>query len=291
VLDFVRRLLSSPTRRRALDAGAAGRRWPNGSRVSNLNADILGTGRTIRERASYYARNNSHAAGAVTALVANIIGSGIVPSPQHPDPAERARLSDAFARWIDEADFDGAADFFGLQALACRSWIENGESFGHLLLDDDALRLRLIHPSQIPTEWPSASLDNSVRGGFVFDEVGRKIGVLALPFRPDDPMAAYTGTWNPVRLPIDEVVHVFEALEPGQIRGLSWFAPVLLAIKELDELQDAALVRAKIGNLLCAALIDANGDAAGLPGQQDGGGARCEHGAGDDPAAPARHEY
>lgn len=267
--------LFSGLRRRALDSGAVGRRFPAGSRITNLNSDILNTGRTIRERAAYYARNNSHAAAAVTALVSNIVGPGIVPSPQHPDPAERARLADLFTRWTDAADFDGGTDFYGLQALAVRGWITDGESFGHMLTMPDVgptvpLQLRLVHPSQIPTDWPMSLVNNAVRGGIEHDQYGRRLAYLALPFRPDDPLMAMTKAgWNPVRLPADDVVHLFEALEPGQVRGLSWFAPVLLPLQELDQLQDAALVRAKLANLICAALVDPNGDTGGLPGAQN----------------------
>lgn len=276
MLSALRRYFGG-TQRRALEAGGAGVRWPAGARVSNLNSDILGAARTIRERAAYAARNNATAAAAVSALVSNIVGPGIVPSPQHPDPAERARLAELFTRWTDRADFDGGLDFYGLQALAVRQWVETGESFAHLLLDDDAgpdvpLRLRLLHPSQVPTDWPMALVNNRVRGGIEHDEMGRRLAYLALPFRPEDPFLAMARAgWSPVRLPAEDVVHLFEALEPGQVRGLSWFAPVLLALSELDQLQDAALVRAKLANLICAALVDPNGDAGGLPGTVSGG--------------------
>lgn len=277
MLTTLKRVLSHGLRRRSLDAGGTGRRWPAGSRVSNLNADILGTGRTIRERAAHAARNNATAAAAVNALVTNIVGPGIVPSPQHPDPGERARLADLFARWTDRADFDGERDFYGLQALAVRQWIEAGESFGHMLMAPDdgpevPLQVRLLHPSQVPTEWPMALVNSTVRGGIEHDAYGRRLAYLALPFRPDDPLMAVTAAgWRPVRLPAADVLHLFEALEPGQIRGLSWLAPVLLALNELDQLQDAALVRAKLANLICAALVDQNGDAGGLPGSAAAG--------------------
>jgi len=166
--------------KRSLDAGANSKRWPASARLGNLNADILGTGRTIRDRAGYYAINNAHARAAVEALVANIVGPGIVPSPQHPDPAVRRRLTDAFARWTDAADFDGQTDFYGLQALAARQMIETGESFAHLMLAPDGgpdvpLQLRLLHPSQVPTEWSVGGMINPlVRGGVEFDTMGRR---------------------------------------------------------------------------------------------------------------------
>ncbi|MBI1207632.1 MAG: phage portal protein [Azospirillum sp.] len=261
-------------RKRSLDAGAAGRRWPVATRISNLNADVLGSGRTIRERAGYYANNNAHGRAAVAALVANIVGPGIVPSPQHPDQATRRRLADLWLRWTDVADFDGATDFYGLQALAVRQMVETGESFAHLTTDGPELplSLRLLHPSQVPTEWPMALVNGLVRGGIEFDGMGRRVNYLALPFRPDDPLMAFTAAgFNPVRLPVADVVHLFDVIEPGQIRGLSWFAPVLLALNELDQISDAALVGAKIRNLVVAALMDPDGTASGLPGTASAG--------------------
>lgn len=209
-------------------------------------------------------------------LVANIVGPGIVPSPQHPDPAERQRIADLWSRWTDQADFDRSLDFYGLQALAVRQWIETGESFAHLLLAPEdgpevPFQVRLLHPSQIPTEWPLALVNNAVRGGIEHDQFGRRLAYLALPFRPDDPfLAIATAGFNPVRLPAADVCHLLDPIEPGQIRGLSLFAPVLLALNELDQLQDAALVWAKLSNLICAALVDPDGSGDGLPGTQDG---------------------
>jgi len=270
-MGFLGRLFKN-FERRSLDAGSVGHRFPATARLSNLNADLLGQGRTIRERAAYYANNSAHGRAAVSALVSNIVGPGIVPSPQHPDPAIRQQLADRWARWTDAADFDGGTDFYGLQALAVRQMVETGESFAHLLMVPDdgpeiPFQIRLLHPSQIPTEWPMALVNGLVRGGIEFDRYGRRVSYLVLPFRPDDPLMAFaTVGFTPIRLPADDVCHLFDPIEPGHIRGLSWFAPVLLALRELDEMANAALVGAKLRNLVCAALVDPEGNGAGLPG-------------------------
>ncbi len=48
------------------------------------------------------------------------------------------------------------------------------------------------------------------------------------------------------RVPADGVLHLFERLRPGQVRGVPWFAPVILKLRDLDEYDDAELVRKKI---------------------------------------------
>ena len=41
---------------------------------------------------------------------------------------------------------------------------------------------------------------------------------------------------EPSRVPAEDILHVFEPLVPGQVRGISRFAPVLLRLRDLDEL-------------------------------------------------------
>ena len=48
------------------------------------------------------------------------------------------------------------------------------------------------------------------------------------------------------RVPADRVLHLFERLRPGQVRGVPWFAPVMLKLRDLDAYDEAELVRKKI---------------------------------------------
>jgi lambda family phage portal protein len=71
-------------------------------------------------------------------------------------------------------------------------------------------------------------------------------------------------------LPAEQIIHMFRPLVPGQVRGLSWFAPVLLAANELDALLDAMLVRAKVAALFVGSISDVDGSGPGFPGEQTG---------------------
>ena len=79
------------------------------------------------------------------------------------------------------------------------------------------------------------------------------------------------------RIAAEHVVHLFRPLVPGQVRGLSWFAPVLLRLSDLDALHDAQLVRQKIGALLTGFITSPEGDTIGFgetpagPGIEEGG--------------------
>ena len=47
-------------------------------------------------------------------------------------------------------------------------------------------------------------------------------------------------------VPAAQVLHLYERLRPGQVRGVPWFAPVILKLRDLDDYDDAELMRKKI---------------------------------------------
>jgi capsid protein len=42
------------------------------------------------------------------------------------------------------------------------------------------------------------------------------------------------------------VRHIFKVKRAGQARGPSWFGPVILRMKDLDEFEDATLMKQKV---------------------------------------------
>jgi lambda family phage portal protein len=65
-------------------------------------------------------------------------------------------------------------------------------------------------------------------------------------------------------VPAEGVLHVFKPSRPGQVRGPSWFAPVLLRFKDFDEFEDATLMKQKIAACLAVLTTDTDGTAPGL---------------------------
>ena len=52
-----------------------------------------------------------------------------------------------------------------------------------------------------------------------------------------------------VRVPAEQMLHIFEPLEPGQLRGVPRLAPVLKRLRSLDNFDDAVLFRQEVANL------------------------------------------
>lgn len=244
---------------RSLDAAGGGKRWSGAPRIVNLNSDMLSGATVAAQRAAYAARNNPNIAAAVNALVSNAVGTGIKPRSRHPDPAVRDALHQLWDRWEKVADASGrAGGFYSQQAIAVRAMIEGGESFARLRsrLPQDGLpvpfQVELISRDQVPsTHWHDLRPGAAIRAGVEFDSLGRRTAYWVLPFNPNDPtMPMLAPTWEPTRVPADDMCHMFRDLVENQLRGLSHLAPVLLRVKELDQYEDAALVRAKVAELI-----------------------------------------
>lgn len=248
-----------PTQRRSYDAASPARTRFNGgaSRFSSYGPETAAAGPSIRSRARHAAENNALAAAAVAAWVDAAIGPGIMPISQHPDPEARNRLDTWFARWAKRADLLGRSDFYGLQAAVARSERIDGESL--LLWQGD----QLLH---LPPEQLADLTTDRVAAGVELDDAGRPLAYHIHPSRPDAMQATYA---PPVRIGAEDVLHVFESKGPGQVRGVSALSASLLALSELDAVEDALVTQTKISALLSVILTDQS-DMGGDDPLQDG---------------------
>lgn len=210
---------------------------------------------TLRNRARAATRNDPYAFSAVDRLVSNTIGSGIVPKSKHKDPTVREALQELWDDWCEESDADGQLDFYGQQALAARALYESGECFVRLRprrLSDGLsvpLQLQVLEAEFVPaTRNGRAPNGNRIRYGIEFNGIGQRVAYWMYKSHPGE--RAGDGDYNSLsRVPADQVIHVFEPTRPGQLRGVTSLAPVLLRLKTLDSFDDAVLFRQEVSNL------------------------------------------
>lgn len=250
------------------EAAGAGRRsrvWTPGN--PGAVAAMLATQSELRSKSRDLTRRNAWAHAALDAFVANAIGTGIKPQCMVQDDALRAEIQSLWRDWTEEADAQGLTDFYGLQALACRAMLEGGEVLARLRFrrPEDRLsvplQIQLLEPEHLPlnlnrevTEGRFAG--NVIRAGIEFDALGRRVAFHLTKAHPEDaagvnqaaPMSGHGASLVPndtVRVPADEIIHLFRPLRPGQIRGEPWLSRALVKLNELDQYDDAELVRKK----------------------------------------------
>ncbi len=232
-------------------AGAAVGRHTDGWKASSTSADteIWVGGRRLRDRARDLERNNPYAAKAASILTTNIVGEGIMPRANTGDDARDKRVMAAFDKWSKECDADGQLDFYGLQTLAVRGMVVGGEMLSRRRRRsaEDGMSV----PLQIQLMEPDFLDDmrhGDMIGGFKavqgveFDVIGRRAAYWL--FR-DHPGNNFTYRTISYRVPATEIAHIYEK-QRTQSRGVSWFAPVIRRIRDVDDYDFAEGIRKKI---------------------------------------------
>jgi lambda family phage portal protein len=219
--------------------------------TSDINTLVFRSADTLRSRSRDMVRRNPWAANALDAFVANAIGTRIKPQSLHSNAGLKERIQELWLRWTDEADATGLTDFYGLQAMACRSVMEAGECFIRLRprLPRDGLsvplQLQLLEGEHLPAnETRRLENGNYIRAGIEFDKIGRRVAYHLYREHPGDTSNPMAST-ELLRVAADSVLHLFRPLRPGQLRGQPWLTQVLVKLYELDQYDDAELVRKK----------------------------------------------
>lgn len=235
--------------RRSYEGGKVNRRT-EGWVASSADADAaLGPAAArLRARSRDLVRNNPWASKAVAALTSNVIGAGIVPRAD-------VTTDTVWARWGDRADAAGRTDIYGLQAQIVRCMVESGEVLIRRRMRfsrdglDIPMQIEILEPDHLDTSRDTSQVARG--GGFVyrgveFDAIGRRVAYWLYQNHPGN--AGRIGPFfrESRRVPADEVLHIYEPLRPGQIRGVPWLAPAIIKLRDLDEYDEAELVRKKI---------------------------------------------
>jgi lambda family phage portal protein len=237
-------------------AGGQGRRlhmWR--PPASGPNVSVTREQALIRSRTRAAARNDPWAGAILDKLDSNGIATGIQAKMVNGSDALKKASKQVWNRFIKEVDADGGLDWYGLQLLAWHEWHEVGEVFARFRTrrPSDGLavpfQVQLIESEQCPADlYTTASNGNPVRAGVEFNLIGKRVAYWFWKEHPGDTMFFNRGN-EYVRVPAEEVIHLYRPLRAGQIRGLPDSVSVLLRMFNLDSLDDAVLERQKIANL------------------------------------------
>jgi lambda family phage portal protein len=220
--------------------------------LENINSLVASGGPRLLARSRELVVTNGYAANACEAFASNLVGDGIKPSSLIEDPALRDQVQRLWLAWTDEADADGLTDFYGLQAMVAREMFVAGECFVRLRprrAEDGLLvpiQLQLLQSEMLPFEKTELAADgNRIRCGIEFDAIGRRVAYHFRRRHPGDSTDQGMVTPETVRIPAEDVLHIYRPIDAGQIRGLPHVAPAMVRLFLLDQYDDAELDRKK----------------------------------------------
>jgi lambda family phage portal protein len=240
----------------------------HGRRLAGWNPPSSGPNRaieglqTIRNRSRDSSRNDWSGVSATEKWTTNLIGIGITPRFKRIPKARKQAVLDVWDDFVQQCDADGVLNLYGLQTLVTRAWLDGGEAFirRRARFADEGLpvplQIQVLEADMVPmldaTSWPGLPVDNEIKSGIEFNRRGRRIAYWLFKNHPGDKHGSTIDPTMLVRVLASEIVHVYEPLRPGQLRGVSLLAPMLTRLRNIENYDDATLTRQQLANLIVA---------------------------------------
>lgn len=237
----------------AFEGASSGRRMGSwGTSTAGPNAGLFTSVNRLRARSRELIRNNPLMDGGVDTFVANIIGTGITPRWQLNDKDLKNTIQELWCDWVKEADAGGISDFYGLQALVSRALIDAGECFARKIPRPPGgdlsvpAQIQLLEADHLDETYNSVAPNgNEIRMGIEIDPEGTRQAYWMFREHPGESYLLKVFTMERIRIPADQILHVFRPLRIGQMRGRPWLSSIIVKLHELDQYEDAELVRKK----------------------------------------------
>lgn len=251
---------------------------------TSANTAISGSLKTMRSRSRDLVRNTPIAGGAVSSVVLNVVGDGLVLQSQidrdvlglSPEAARAWQLKAQreFALWARRPDFTDRLNWDEMQALALRSVLESGDLFIARRRRSEpnhpyGLKLQFIEAERVSN--PSGRLNTgTLVDGIQLAQDGRPQGYWICNHYPGD-WAFRDGTaWKlydkgqtVTGTPL--IIHLYEQRRVDQARGIPFLSPVVATLKQLSDYTEAEIRAAVISAMFTVFVTKPNVDGAGDP--------------------------
>jgi lambda family phage portal protein len=217
-------------------------------------ASLVGGLGALRTRARDLERNNPSVKGGIDSFVSNLVGTDISPNWNLDNQAQKDELQQLWEDSQAEADFYGISDFYGTIEITARGMIRDGEQIARFHdVDPDMgllvpLQVQLLEADHLDAGYNDVSPDgNEIRFGIEWKNGRRRKYWLYA----DHPGENFLRGSDLRRIPVDaaDIAHVFRPLRAGQARGITWMAPIITKLREIDIYDDAEVVRKKVAAL------------------------------------------
>lgn len=248
-------------------------RWvaaQGGSPRTDIIRDLV----TLRARSRDQMRNAPVALGALNTEVNQVVGTGLSCRPAIngkvlglSDVEVTAWQDDTsfrFDEWAGSVECDAARqlDFYGLQELSFRSFLESGDNFALTPRlprisagGQKRLALQLIEADRCCNPGRRQDTDTIIEGVEIARETGEATAYHFAAVHPGEALALSSNNWTRVvargqNTGRRNVLHLMKPIRPGQLRGVPWIAPILEPLKQLQRWSDAELNAAVVSSLM-----------------------------------------
>ena len=250
-------------------AGAATSRLTSDwvSQGTSADSEVKNSLRILRNRARSLVRDSDFAKSALRAVKNNVVGQGIKHQAQvrmvrggRLDERLNSLIEHEWKKWgkAKNCHAGGTLSWSDIQRLCLNSMIESGEVFVRFVYQQFGdskvpFGLEILEADFLDDDYTGLeSNGNRVRMGVEINEWGRPVAYHFLTYHPGDYQFSYGNIAQKrrVRVPADEIIHLYAAERPGQTRGITAFASAIMRLNNLKGYEEAEIIAARASSAM-----------------------------------------
>lgn len=221
----------------------------------SLNEDLADDLPTMRSRCRDQAQNNALVRGAITTHKIDVVGAeGPRLDVQSSNERYNKEAEDFWREWCNYCDYNNRLSFVDFLYQDVELAWTCGDSITQRLYDPGSatpskFRLLEVAPDRLQTPYGEFG-DPDVVLGIRLTKSGRPQTYYVAEPTHIGPYRYSTGEYTPLNP--EDVLHVYESVEPGQVRGIPWLASSLRAIANAKAFARETIEAARTAALFAA---------------------------------------
>ncbi|OGQ60746.1 MAG: phage portal protein [Deltaproteobacteria bacterium RIFCSPLOWO2_02_FULL_53_8] len=223
----------------------------------DVNSIIRSSSTMLRGRSRQLVRDFPYFNRAINTLVNYTVGTGIVFQSRVLDENGKydkkaiRQIEDAVEWAGEEMDVSGKLHLNELERLGKRQDVESGELLFVKTYLKDPKRylpfcLQAYEADWLTSAYTSVGNGNQIDQGIEFDPATGRVIAYHFAVPSGYGQGGLGGSTKTTRVPAEYVIHNFQTLRPGQLRGVSPFATAILIAHDLGDYLDAEIDGAKM---------------------------------------------
>jgi len=262
-----------------------GKRSYSGANIGRLFSDFITPQRsadselrfslkTLRDRCRDLTRNNEYAKRYMQLLTSNVVGENGVNfqcqarnEDRTLDAPGNAIVENSFKKWgrLGSCTVDGRMSWADCQRFVIQNLARDGEVLVRKIKNynnEHGFALQFLESDYLDEEknevWKNG---NSIRMGVEIDDFGKPVAYHLLTQHPGDyEFIRDRRTRQHIRVPAEEIMHIFIPTRTNQTRGEPFMANAIAALKMLHGYREAELVAARVAAAKMGFITTPNGD-------------------------------
>jgi len=241
---------------------------------SSADSELRASLPVLRNRSRDLARNNEYAKRFLNLIRTNVVGEKgftlqvrATNDDRSLDAAGNTILENAFKAWgrLGNCEVSGRMSWLDCQRYVCETLARDGEVFIKFVQNKrfkDGFALQFIEAELIDQDKNGkAANGNQIRMGVELDEYHKPVAYYVLTAHPNDTLNFAVGAERKhIRVPANEILHLFIQNRMHQTRGEPFMSPAIASLKMLHGYREAELVAARAAAAKFGIITTPDGD-------------------------------